>query len=112
MSFKAGITPKLKRLALLMYLQGLGLNHIAKALGISNATVLNWIKAFGLNAGELPSVTQDIRQVALDEMHTYIGSRQTKDGGGMMLISWEDGGYKVLLATNPGVSEECKASSC
>lgn len=111
-AFKAGITPKLKRLALVMYLQGLGPNHISKALGVSSATVLNWIKAFGLNAGELPSVRQDVKQVAPDEMHTYISSRRSKGGAGMMLISWEEGGYKVLLTTDASTDEECKAAPC
>lgn len=104
-AYKAGITPKLKRLALMMYLEGLGSGHISKALGVSSATIQSWIRAFNLKTADLPMVQQEVKQVAIDEMHHYIGSRKTKGGAGMMLISWEDGGYKVLL-TSGAVAEE------
>lgn len=97
--YKAGITPHFKRLALMMYLEGLGFRSIGRILGVSNVAVLNWVRDFGMKAGELPQVKTNLKQVEIDEMHTYIGSKKTKDGSGMLLISWEDGGYNVLLAT-------------
>lgn len=97
--YKAGITPYLKRLALMLYLEGMGFRSIGRVLGVSNVAILNWIRAFGLKAGELPEIKEDIKQVEIDEMHSYVGTKKTKDGSGLLLISWEEGGYNVLLAT-------------
>ncbi len=83
----------------MMYLEGLGFRSIGRILGVSNVAVLNWIRNFGVKAGELPEVRSSLKEVEIDEMHTYIGSKKTKDGFGMLLISWEEGGYNVLLAT-------------
>ena|ERR1700722_2047628 len=99
--YKAGITPYMKRLALMLYLEGLGFRSIGRILGVSDVAVLKWIKIFGLKAGHLPEIKQDIEQVEIDEMHSYVGSKKTKNGSGLLLISWEEGGYKVLLATEP-----------
>lgn len=105
--YKAGITPYLRRLALMLYLEGLGFRSIGRLLGVSNVAVLKWIRSFGLKAGDLPDIKQPVKEVEIDEMHTYVGSKKMKDGSGMLLISWEDGGYNVLLATGvqkPGTS--------
>jgi len=99
--YKAGITPYLKRLALMLYLEGMGFRSIERVLGVSNVAILNWVRSFGIKAGELPEVKQEIRHVEIDEMHSYVGSKKTKDGSGLLLISWEDAGYNVLLATEP-----------
>ncbi len=97
--YKSGITPYFKRLALMMYLEGLGFRSIGRILGVSNVAVLNWVRDFGMKAGDLPEVETNLKQVEIDEMHTYIGSKKTEEGSGMLLISWEHGGYNVLLAT-------------
>lgn len=96
--YKSAITPHFKRLALMMYLEGLGFRSIGRILGVSNVAILNWVRDFGIKAGELPEVKDNVQQVEIDEMHTYVGSKKTKDGSGMLLISWEEGGYNVLLA--------------
>jgi hypothetical protein len=83
----------------MLYLEGLGFRSIGRVLGVSNVAVLKWIRSFGLKAGDLPEVKHEIKQVEIDEMHTYVGAKKTKGGSGMVLISWEDDGYNVLLAT-------------
>ena len=37
----------MKKLALQLYLVGFGFRSIGRVLGVSNVTVLNWIRAFG-----------------------------------------------------------------
>jgi transposase-like protein len=37
----------MKKLALHMYLEGLGFRAIGRLLGVSNVSVLNWIRSFG-----------------------------------------------------------------
>ena len=91
----------------MMYLEGLGFRSIGRLLGVSNVAVLKWIRDFGLKAGDLPEASQGIQQVEIDEMYSYVGSKKTKDGSGMLLISWENGGYNVLLVTGvqkPGIN--------
>ncbi len=42
--YKSGITPYFKRLALMMYIEGLGFRSIGRILGVSNVAVLNWVR--------------------------------------------------------------------
>lgn len=51
----------------------------------SNVSILNWIKAFG---EALPEIKREepVRVMEMDEMHTYIGSKKTIAGYGLLLI--------------------------
>ena len=51
-------TFKIKYQALKLYLEGLGMRSIGRFLGVSNTTVLYWIRQFGT----------DLQQYVLDEM--------------------------------------------
>ena len=97
--YKAGIKPEYKRLALMMYLEGMGFRSIGRIIGVSNVAILNWVKSFGIKAGELPVKGSPVKEVELDEMHTYIGSKKTKNGYGWLLIRWDENGYNSFVAT-------------
>ena len=73
---KAGIKPEYKRLALMMYLEGMGFRSIGRIIGVSYVAVFNWIKDFGLKAGELPAKGLPVKEVEMDDMHTYIDSKK------------------------------------
>lgn len=75
----------LKRNALILYLEGLGFRSIGRVLAVSHVSVFNWIKSFGENLDSLRSSDQ-IEVVELDEMHTYVGSKKTTVGSGLLLI--------------------------
>ena len=66
---------KLKRDALVLYLEGLGFRSIGRFLGVSHVNVFNWIKKFRKKLDEIRS-SDDIKVVEIDEMHTYIGSKK------------------------------------
>jgi len=66
--------PAIRRLALEMYLEGLGFRHIGMVLKISYVTVYNWVKKWGASV-ELPVREDAIDVVELDEMHTYVGKK-------------------------------------
>jgi len=88
---KSTAKPKeLKRLALILYLEGLGFRSIGRILKVSNVSVLNWIRAFGKSVLELKS-DDEIEVVEMDEMHTYIGQKKTTAGYGLLLIEMEKG---------------------
>ena len=74
-----------KRDALILYLEGLGFRSIGRFLNVSHVSVFNWIKSFGEKLDEFRN-TEEIEVTELDEMHTYIGSKKTTVGYGLLLI--------------------------
>ena len=69
-------TKETRRLALEMYLEGLGFRAIGRILRISYGTVYVWVKEWGSKVS-LPRRETPIRIVELDEMHTYVGQKKT-----------------------------------
>jgi transposase-like protein len=88
-----------KKQALHLYLEGLGFRSIGRILGVSNVSVLNWIRDFGRQVQELNSAGQPIEMVEVDEMHSYIGSKKTTVGYGLLLIDMGKDSSISLLAT-------------
>ena len=89
----------LKRNALILYLEGLGFRSIGRYLNVSHVAVFNWVKAFGETLDDFRG-SGEIEVVELDEMHTYIGSKKTTAGYGLLLIGMgtrgAETGKKVL----------------
>ena len=75
----------MKRQALHLYLEGLGFRSIERILGVSNVSVMKWIRAFGEQANYIQS-EQDIDVVEMDELHTYRGQKKAIVGYGLLLI--------------------------
>ncbi len=73
-----------------MYLEGLGFRSIGRILKVSYGSVFKWVKEWGEKAKLLQSSTP-IEIVELDEMHTYIMSKKTTVGYGLLLIDLENG---------------------
>jgi transposase-like protein len=96
---KSTAKPKsMKKQALHLYLEGLGFRSIGRFLGISNVSALNWIRSFGKEVQELNSQSREIEVVEVDEMHSYIGSKKTAAGYGLLLIDMGKGLSTSLLA--------------
>ena len=88
-----------KKNALQLYLEGLGFRSIGRILKVSNVTVLNWIRAFGKEVEALQNESAEIEVVEVDEMHSYIGSKKTTAGFGLLLIDLGRNSSTSLLAT-------------
>ena len=87
---KSTAKPKsMKKQALQLYLEGLGFRSIGRFLGVSNVSVLNWIRSFGTEVASLKSEESTIEIVELDEMPSYLGSKKTTVGYGLLLIGLE-----------------------
>ena len=72
---RSNVKPReIRRMALEMYLEGLGFRAIGRLLKISYGTVYQWVKEWG-KVG-LPQRQEAIDIVELDEIHTYIGSKK------------------------------------
>lgn len=92
-----GKPEKLKRDALILYLEGLGFRSIGRFLNVSHVAVFNWIKSFGESIDHIRS-DDKIEVVEVDEMHTYISSKKTFLGSGLLLIEMGTGSSIVKLA--------------
>lgn len=102
-----GISPDIKRQALELYLEGLGFRSIGRYLKCSHVAVYNWIKAHGESIEAIRSGT-NIDIVEMDEMHTYIGSKKTTVGSGLLLIDMANSSSTVLWApVTPKQAESC-----
>lgn len=83
--FRRGTKPAdQKRMALLMYLEGLGFRSIGRILNVHNTTVYRWIRSFGESV-EVIRNDKPIKIMELDELHTYVGHKKTTDGFGLVL---------------------------
>ena len=73
---EAGYEPGIRNLAIRMYADGLNFRQIGRHLGVSHATVMNWVKA---HAAQLPAapVPQEVYTVEMDELYTYIEAKKT-----------------------------------
>ena len=66
----------MKKAALHLYLEGSGFRSIGRFLGVSNVSVLQWIRNFGKEIHDLHSDSKEIEIVEVDETHSYIGSKK------------------------------------
>lgn len=87
----------LKRFALELYLEGLGFRSVGRLLKVSHVSIFNWIKKYGKNLDLLQN-NHDIYVTELDEMHSYIGSKKTLAGSGLLLIDMQKNSSTSLLA--------------
>jgi transposase len=94
---QVGKPNKIRRDALILYLEGLGFRSIGRYLNVSHVAVFNWIKSFGERLDDFRN-PEDIEVVELDEMHTYIGSKKTTVGSGLLLIEMGTDSSTVKLA--------------
>jgi len=80
-----GKSPTLKRPALELYLEGLGVRSIGRFLKCSHVAVDPWIKAYGESIEPIRSAS-GVDSIEMDEMHTSIGAKKPFAGFGLLLI--------------------------
>ena len=107
-----GMGVAIKREALQLYLEGLGFRSIARFLKCSHVAVYNWIKAHGESIEAIRSAA-GVEVVEMDEMHTYIGSKKTIAGHGLLLIDMGGGSSTAkwapvapIRAESPGIQSK------
>ncbi len=74
-----------------MYVNGMGLRGIERVKGVHHTTVMTWIKQVG---GVLPDAyaPDTVPQVGeLDELETFVGSKKTKSGFGLLQTTLKRG---------------------
>jgi IS1 family transposase/transposase-like protein len=68
-------TAEQKKLALELYLEGMGFRAIGRILRISYGTVYQWIKKWSSSVF-LPQNKEPVEIVELDEIHSYVGQKK------------------------------------
>jgi len=86
----------LKRFALELYLEGLGFRSVGRLLKVSYVSIFNWIKKYGKSLDLLQN-NHEICVTEMDEMHSYIGSKKTLTGSGLLLIDMQKNSSASLL---------------
>jgi transposase-like protein len=89
---------KKRRFGLSMYLEGLGFHSIGRLLNVSHVTVMNWIKKYGSELSTIRS-PKPVQVMEMDELHTYVMSKKTTAGYGLLLIERQENTLISLLAT-------------
>ena len=88
-------TPDQRRLAVNLYLEGLGFRSIGRYLGFSHVAIYQWIKALGEEVAQIKRPAAQI--VKLDEMHRYVGHKKTIAGSGLLLIDLKNASSMLSL---------------
>lgn len=78
-----GKSKEIRKIALILYLEGLGFRSIERILKVSHVSVMNWVRRYGEELEEL-KCDKRLDVIEMDEMHTYIRSKKTTVGYGLL----------------------------
>ena len=93
-----GKPPEMRRQALELYLEGMGFRAIGRVLGVSNVTVLNWIRAFGEKAERERQPEPPPRIAMIDEVWHFVRAKKTNAGSGFPSVSPQDASWASTSA--------------
>lgn len=104
---KSDVRPdEIKRMALAMYLEGLGYRTIARILAVNHVTVFYWIKEWGMQAKKIRS-SEILRSIEINELHNIVGQKKRTKGYAMLLIDIKNG-VSILCWDNNEVQAKQK----
>ena len=78
-----------KRECLTMYVNGMGFRGSERVKGVHHTTVITWVKQMGESLPDVydPEVPPEVGE--LDELETFVRSKKTKFGCGLLLTTSE-----------------------
>ena len=99
-----GKAPEVKKMALLMYLEGVGFRAIGRLLNISNVTVLYWVRKAAQSLREAQALERShepVKYIQIDEMWHYVEKKQNNFGCGLLMIqnSESPSGFSAVVVT-------------
>ena len=101
-SSKHGYDEATKLKALQMYREGIGFRRIGRLLGVSNVSVLNWIREFGKRLKEhiakTPIDHSDVETVIMDEVWHFTQKNKENYGYGWLMLHPNDPSLPMKLA--------------
>ena len=93
-----GKLPEMRRQALELYLEGMGFWAIGRALGVSNVTVLNWIRAFGEKTERDRQSEPPPRIAMIDEVWRFVRAKTINAGSRFPSVSLQDASWASTSA--------------
>lgn len=73
-----GYGEDMRRQALQLYVDGMGFRRIARIVGVTHRTVINWVNAYAARLPDRPPVPDGPLEVnELDELFTFVESKKT-----------------------------------
>ena len=72
---------------------------------ISYGTVYQWVKAWGEQTS-LPTTREPVEVIELDGLHTYVGSKRSTVGYGLLLIDLVNGSYRMCVETDQAKQDQ------
>jgi transposase-like protein len=67
----------LRQQAVQLYSDGLNFRRIARHLGVSHQSVINWVNAYSAQLPVQPPRPDEVGVVELDEVFTFVGKKKT-----------------------------------
>ncbi len=89
-----------QKMALHLYLENMGFRAIGRVLGVSNVTILNWVKSAGefiKQYHQEQAYPKKVNVMEFDEMWHFIGSKKENYGFG---LHWTEQG-SIFLTLSP-----------
>ena len=87
----------LKKMAIELYLEGMGFRSIERILKVSNVSVMKWVKSLGEKVEEYRKPEGDVDIIEMDELYTYIQSKKNLVGFGWLLIELNENSSAACL---------------
>jgi transposase-like protein len=72
--------------ALQLYLEGVGFRGIERIIGVSNVTVMNWVKKYGKPLDNLKLEIPKDAIVEIDELCSCVETKKNEYGHGLLLL--------------------------
>ena len=95
-----GVDASSKRQALHMYLEGVGIRSIGRILRVSHVAVYKWLRKAGESVyiKHLRGYEENrVEVMELDELRSYIRSKKTTSGYGLLMIESDGGQCRLKL---------------
>lgn len=73
----SGYPPRVRELAIRMYLEGNSLRAIARILKVNHQSVANWVAQYTTQL-PAPKVPKQSQVAELDELYTFVGNKKTR----------------------------------
>ncbi|MBC6425577.1 MAG: hypothetical protein GDA51_03730 [Ekhidna sp.] len=88
------------RSSLRLYLEGMSFRGIERVLGVSHVSVINGVKKYGKDLKPLHTGEENpIKAVEVDEFHSYVKTKKTVYGSGLLWIEQVKGCWVLPSGT-------------
>ncbi len=79
-----GYSDDIKRECLELYLNGMGFRAIERVKHVHHTTIISWVKQLGGRLPNAPAESNIPEVTELDELQTFVGSKKTNSGYGLL----------------------------